>query len=168
MGSRLGPHADDPLPWDDLAGADAVFFCAGDDDAFRLARRGKVLVATSREAERIARVGQYVDAVVGSARDPSERYVPTDPRPGVVVETLSGAGGRYRTADGREQTFGPGALPGEIVCAYGAGDSFAGGLTYALGAGMPIDEAVALAADCGAACLTGRGPYEGQLTTLQR
>ena len=30
-------------------------------------------------------------------------------------------------------------------------------------AGMPIDEAVVLAARCGAACLTGRGPYEAQL-----
>jgi ribokinase len=47
---------------------------------------------------------------------------------------------------------------------YGAGDSFAGGLTFALGAGLPVDEALALAARCGAAALTGRGPYEGQLT----
>jgi ribokinase len=46
---------------------------------------------------------------------------------------------------------------------YGCGDSFAGGVTYGLGAGMPIDEALALGARCGAACATGRGPYEGQL-----
>jgi ribokinase len=37
-------------------------------------------------------------------------------------------------------------------------------LTYALGAGKEIEAALALAARCGAACLTGRGPYSGQLT----
>jgi hypothetical protein len=29
---------------------------------------------------------------------------------------------------------------------------------------MPLDQALELAARCGAACLTGRGPYAGQLT----
>ncbi len=163
MGTRLGPHADDPLPWDELFEMDAVFFCAGDDEAFRLARRGKTLIATSREAERIARVGQYVDAVVGSGKDPSERYIETHPRPGVVVETSGAAGGRFRTAAGREGAFGPGNLPGPIVCAYGAGDSFAAALTYALSAGMELAQALEFAADAGAACLSGRGPYEGQL-----
>jgi ribokinase len=47
--------------------------------------------------------------------------------------------------------------------AYGAGDSFAAGLTYGLGAGWSVDKAVELAARCGAACLTGSGPFEGQL-----
>src|SRR5438477_9119393 len=32
MGERLGPRACDPLPWDELADVDAVFFTAGDDD----------------------------------------------------------------------------------------------------------------------------------------
>jgi ribokinase len=50
------------------------------------------------------------------------------------------------------------------VDTYGCGDSFAAGVTYALGAGSKIDEALALGARCGAACATGRGPYEGQLT----
>jgi ribokinase len=164
MGSRLGPHADDPLPWSSLENTDAVYFCAGDDDALREARRAKTLVVTSREAERIARAGVYIDAVVGSAKDASERYVAADPAPGVVVETLGRDGGRYRTSGGREGTFGPGRLRGPAVCAYGAGDSFAAGLTYALGAGYELERALELAADCGAACLSGRGPYEGQLT----
>jgi ribokinase len=47
--------------------------------------------------------------------------------------------------------------------AYGCGDSFAAGLTYGLAAGMPVDEAVALAARCGAAVLAGRGAYGHQL-----
>jgi ribokinase len=50
------------------------------------------------------------------------------------------------------------------VDAYGAGDSFAGGLTYALGSGLDVEAALELAARCGAANLTGRGPYAGQLT----
>ena len=39
----------------------------------------------------------------------------------------------------------------------GAGDSFAAGLTYALGAGLTGDDAIAFAARCGAGALTGRG-----------
>jgi ribokinase len=164
IGSRLGPHADDPLPWSALEDVDCVYFCAGDDDALREARRAKVLVVTSREHERIARAGVFIDAVVGSAKDVSERFAGSDPAPGVVVETAGATGGRYRTNDGREGTFGPGRLRGAVVCAYGAGDSFVAGLTFALGAGYELDRALAVAADCGAACLSGRGPYDGQLT----
>jgi ribokinase len=40
---------------------------------------------------------------------------------------------------------------------YGAGDCFAGGLTFALAAGLDAHEAVAFAARCGAAAITGRG-----------
>jgi sugar/nucleoside kinase (ribokinase family) len=36
-------------------------------------------------------------------------------------------------------------------------------LTYGLGDGMAITDAVALAARCGAYCMTGHGPYERQL-----
>ena len=49
-------------------------------------------------------------------------------------------------------------LPGPPVDSYGCGDSFAAGLTYGLGAGMPV-AAAQLGARCGAHCLTGRGPY---------
>ena len=163
MGPRLGPHGSDPLPWDELAEADAVYFCAGNDEALVLARRAKVLVATSREAERLARVGVRLDAVVGSGRDPSERYVDIDPAPALVVETLGAEGGRFRTGDGTAGEYAAAKLSGPVVCAYGAGDSFAAGLTYALGAGFSNDEALEFASRCGAAQLSGRGPYEGQL-----
>jgi ribokinase len=53
--------------------------------------------------------------------------------------------------------------PGPVVDRYGAGDSFAGGLTYALAAGLAPKEAVHLAARCGAAVVTGRGPFQTQL-----
>jgi ribokinase len=54
-----------------------------------------------------------------------------------------------------------------VVDAYGAGDSFAAGLAYALGAGSEIDAALELAARCGATCMTGRGPYGRQLTAAE-
>jgi ribokinase len=165
MGSRLGPHGSDPLPWGHLDQTDAVYFCAGDDEALRFARRARVLVATTREAPALARVGVYLDAVVGSGRDPAEHYVPIDPHPGLVVETLGADGGRYTTAEGESGAFAPAKPPGPIVCAYGAGDCFAAGLTYALAVGDAVEKALSFAARCGAACLTGRGPYEGQLAS---
>src|SRR5206468_8479056 len=90
IGDRLGPNASDPLPWELLEEAEAVYFTAGDDDALRLARRARVLVATPRVLEQLARVGVALDAVVGSGRDPAERYTPGDlapaPKPAVWTE----------------------------------------------------------------------------------
>jgi ribokinase len=100
-----------------------------------------------------------------SGRDPGERYRPgdLDPSPRLVVRTLGATGGEWETADGERGRWGPAKLPGPVRDAYGCGDSFAAGLTYGLGADWSVDRAVELAARCGAACLTGRGPYEGQL-----
>ena len=105
------------------------------------------------------------DALVGSGRDPAERYAPGDlePPPRVVVWTDGRSGGRYRTADGIEGTYPAAPIPGPVVDAYGCGDSFAAGLVFGLGSGLGVEESLALAATCGAACLTGRGPYAGQL-----
>ena len=58
-------------------------------------------------------------------------------------------------------------LPGPVSDAYGCGDSFAAGLTYGLGAELSLAEALALGARCGAANLTGRGPFAGQLTAAE-
>ena len=78
--------------------------------------------------------------------------------------TTDGArGGTYRRSDGSTGAYAASPLPGPIVDSYGCGDSFAAGLTYALGAGCELHDALALAARCGAACLTGRGPYAAQL-----
>ena len=165
LGERLVPHASDPLPWSELGSCDAVYLTGGDVEAVHAARAARVLVATSRVLDLIAESGVELDALVGSGRDPSERYRPGDLAavPRHVVMTAGDRGGTWRAAGAEEVAFAAADLPGPIGDAYGAGDSFAAGLTYALGAGMEIEEAVGLAARCGAATMTGRGAYEGQL-----
>ncbi|MEX2194654.1 MAG: PfkB family carbohydrate kinase [Thermoleophilaceae bacterium] len=164
IGDKLRPRRDEALPWDELASMDAVFFIAGDPDAVRAARAARVLTATPRELPTLAAAGVALDALVGSARDEGERYQDGDltPPPRLIVRTAGAQGGSWESGDARG-TFGAVDPPGSIVDTYGAGDSFAGGLTYGLGAGMPLDEALSLGAACGATSLTGRGPYERQL-----
>ena len=108
-----------------------------------------------------------LDALVASATDEGERYEPglLDPAPRLLALTDGAAGGALTTADGTSTPWAAAPLPGPVVDAYGAGDCFAAGLTYALGDGQAPAEAAAFAARCGAACMTGRGPYEGQLRT---
>jgi ribokinase len=166
LGERLQPLAEDPLPWDELASVDAVFLTAGDVGAVRAARAARVLVATSRVMDLLAAADVPLDALVGSGRDPSERLDPSvlSHRPGLIVRTDGKNGGAYQTADGASGTYDAVPLPGPLVDAYGGGDSFAGGLTFALGAGYAVADALRLAATCGAWCVAGRGPYQGQLT----
>ena len=78
--------------------------------------------------------------------------------------TAGARGGTWQAPGAEPVAYSPVRPPGPLGDAYGAGDSFAAGLTYGLGAGMAIDEAVHLAARCGAACVAGHGAYEGQLT----
>jgi ribokinase len=166
LGERLHPSLDDPLPWDELRHVDAVYFTAGDEGALAAARRARVLVATSRVLDILAGADVRLDAIVGSGRDPSERYDPTAlrHRPGLVVLTDGSRGGAYAAADGSKGRFEAVAPPGPIVDTYGGGDSFAAGLTFALGAGLDVPGALELAATCGAWCVAGRGPYGNQLT----
>jgi ribokinase len=151
----------------DFASVDAVYFTAGDADVLRIARAARVLVATSRVLPILDESGVQLDAVVRSANDKGEPD-PLAPAtrmklpPRLVASTEGGHGGRY-VLDGREGRWASAPLPGPPVDAYGCGDSFAAGLTFALGSGMNVDDALAFAAKCGAACLTGRGPYAGQL-----
>jgi len=165
IGDRMGPKADDGLPWRELEGADAAYFTAGDPAALRQARGARTLVATMRAIEALATAGVEVDVLVSSANDPAERYGPGDihPPPRLVVRTEGADGGTLETADGVVSRWPAAPLPAEPVDTYGAGDTFAAGLTYGLAAGMSPDDAVAFGARCGAACVTGRGPYEGAL-----
>jgi ribokinase len=165
MGARHGPSGNDPLPWDELADTDGVYFTAGDEGALRAGRRARALVGTSRVLDDLAKAHVRLDAVIGSALDASERYIPgaLDPPPRFVVLTRGSEGGTFTVDGGPPRDFPPAPVPGPVVDAYGSGDSFAAGVTYGLAAGMAIEVALDLAARCGAAALTGRGSYEGQL-----
>jgi ribokinase len=164
-GERLVPHGDDDLPWERLADADAVYFTGGDVAALRAARRARVLVATTRALEVLKAAAVPIDVLVASGTDAAERYSAgtLDPEPGSVVRTHGGDGGEWVGHEGRTGHWAAVDLPGEPVDAYGCGDSFAGGLTFALGRGDAMEEALELAARCGAHALCGRGPYAGQL-----
>jgi len=166
LGDRLAPVDADDLPWDELEEVDAAFVTAGDPGAIRHARRARILVATSRIADLLARADVRLDAVVGSAADPAEAFDPdalAHP-PDLIVRTEGRRGGRYETSDGRSRSYEAVAPPGPVVDTYGAGDSFAAGLAFALGSGMETERAVSLAAKCGAWCAAGRGPYGNQLS----
>jgi ribokinase len=170
IGPRLVPASDDELPWDRLTKMDGLYFTGGDPGALRAARAARVLVATPRARPALEGSGVELDALVRSASDASEQDDPE--RLGysarLVVTTEGAQGGSYiareEGREGRSGSFKATALPGPVADTYGAGDSFAAGLTYALGAGMDIDAALQIASHCGAGNLTARGPYAGQPT----
>jgi ribokinase len=165
VGERRVAHGLDDLPWGRLAGADAVYVTGGDAAAMRAARRARRLIATPRAAGGVKAAGIQVDALVGSARDRLEALDAESltPAPTLVVHTRGDQGGEWHGVERRSGTWQAAQLPGPRRDAYGAGDSFAGGFTYALGCGMDVEAALELAARCGAANMTGRGPYAGQL-----
>jgi ribokinase len=169
LGSRLGPRGRDLLAWDRLADTDAVYFTAGDADAARASRGARTMVSTARGLETLAEAGVELDALVASSKDEGERYErgQLSPEPRLVVRTAGADGGEWEAADGETGRYEATPPPGPVADAYGCGDSFAAGLTFGLGAGMPAGEALALAARCGAACLSGRGPFAGQLTAAE-
>jgi len=164
FGARLEPLGEDALAWGELARMDAVYFTAGDLAALRAARAARVLVASPRARHALGH-GVRLDALVLSAEDAVEREeaVRAEGEADLVVLTDGARGGTYRTRDRRTGSWSAAEPPGEPVDSYGCGDSFAAGFAYGLGAGMRVDDALALAARCGAVCLTGRGPYERQL-----
>ena len=164
LGARLVPHLDDPLAWDVLDEIDGVYVTGGDAGAMAAARRARWLVATPRVGEVLHEARVQVDVLIHSGNDERERLVleQLDPPPRIVVTTLGGKGGRW-SGEAGEGAWQAEPLPGPRVDAYGAGDSFAAGVTTGLAAGLPIAEAIRLGARCGAACMTGRGPYTAQL-----
>jgi ribokinase len=168
FGSRLEPVLDDSeIPWGKLAEMDAVYFTAGDLGAMRAAREAHVLVSSPRALDALGH-GIPLDALVLSADDAVERREAANAQRDakLVVSTEGAHGGCYRGSDEQSGTWQAAELPGTPVDSYGCGDSFAAGLTYGLGAGMSVPDALALAARCGAVCLTGRGPYERQLNAV--
>jgi ribokinase len=160
LGPKLHPLGSDPLPWNDLAEADGIYFSAGDVEALRAARRARVLVATARELPTLRGSGVELDALVHSGTDPAEAYEPgeLDPPPKLVVTTMGREGGRY-TAGDHEGRYAAAPLPGPIADAYGAGDAFAAGLVWGLAGQSSADDALEVAAECAARALTISGAY---------
>jgi ribokinase len=157
-GERLSPRIDDALPWDDLTRCDGAFFTGDDPRTLIAARSARNLVVTARRLASLVASGVQADVVVASASDPDEAFDPASlpVAPRAFVFTEGERGGRIVEGD-RERRFAPHAPRGSPVDTYGAGDSFAAGLTVGLARGLALDEAVALGARCGAAALTVRG-----------
>ena len=166
IGERLTPRGRDSIGWEELQRADGVYLTAADGEALHAARAAGVLVASPRAGRVLHDEDVRLDALVYSDEDELETAFARalDPRPTLLVATRGAEGGRYETAQGETGTWVAAPLPGPLVDTYGAGDSFAAALTFALAQGRDPDSALALAARAGAACLTGRGPYERQLT----
>ena len=162
--TTFGPRPDPRgAELDELAAMDAVYFTAGDLDALRAVRSVSRVVVASPRARHALGHGVELDALVLSAHDEIEQREAAGVRDEarVVVETEGEQGGHCEgDVSGR---FEAAPAPKRIGDAYGCGDSFAAGFTYGLGTGMEIEQALALGARCGAACLGGRGPYESQL-----
>src|SRR5205823_6804602 len=108
--------------------------------------------------------GVRADIVVGSANDPleSSSLVDYPVAPGALVMTEGAEGGRIETAEGSRRFSAPRAEPPRGG-AYGAGDSFAGALTWYAALGLRIDEACCRAAFHGAAVLGSFEPIASQL-----
>lgn len=162
IGERLHASAADPLPWELLEGCDGVFVTAADAAAVRRARGARWLLATPRARLAVLQqAGVPFDALIGSGLDPAERCSPGDlaPPPALLIATEGAAGGRIWPV-GR---FAAPQRQRPIRDTYGAGDSFAAGVSAGLAAGWDLASAVSLGCHCGSACLDGRGPYAGQL-----
>jgi ribokinase len=158
IGPKLAPRAQDDLPWEELDDADGVYFTGGDEAALRsVRRRTRVLVATARELPTLQLAGVELDALVASGTDEGERHQPgdLDPPPRLVVSTAGALGGWAQPGG----PFRAAPVTEPIADAYGAGDSFAGALTFALGEGRPEQEAIAFASERGAAALLRRGAH---------
>jgi ribokinase len=164
VGQPLHPRADDDLPWDRLKDCDAVYFTGQDPRAIEAARAAGVLVVTARRKRALDASGVRADVVVGSTRDPREMSIASDyaQPPGALVMTEGPLGGVIETAEGVVR-FAPAVLAETIVGSYGAGDSFAGALTWYLAGGLPLVDACRRAGLHGAAVLRDINPIESQV-----
>jgi ribokinase len=168
FGPRLEPRGGEQQQrWNGLEGLDALYFTAGDEAELRIARScSRILVASPRARGALGH-GVDLDALVLSGDDQIElgaaALVLDEAQ--LVVWTEGKRGGHYRCRNGETGRWAAAPPPGERADSYGCGDSFAAGLTYALGAGLTLVDALALAARCGAVCSTGHGPYERQLSS---
>ena len=158
IGERLTPYLDDELPWEALGECNGIFVTAADAPLLKACRSAEVLAATPRvRLPVLQEAGVSLDALIGSGLDPGERIEPEqlNPTPRTLIRTEGAEGGLSRPG-GR---YDPVPLPGPMVESYGCGDSFAAGVVTGLAARWPLEKAIALGAQCGAACATRFGPY---------
>jgi ribokinase len=151
LGDKLLPDA--PLP---LAGYDLVFFVSGTAAALGDARAARFVAATARELSTLRAADVALDLLVASLNDRGERYDGTLTTRHVAL-TDGAQGG---TLDGAPYSA---VAAARIADTYGAGDSFAAALAFALARGDAPVDALELAAQAGAAVIGGAGPYEAQL-----
>jgi ribokinase len=157
VGERLQPFGDDDLDWARLEDAGGVYLTAGDAGAAGRARAARSLVATPRFRESLGDPELKLDALVFSESDEDEvrwaQRFASQTR--LMVATAGKDGGHWW---GESEGEWPTAeLPGKPRDSYGCGDSFAAGFTFGLASEMPIGEAAAVGARCGAEMLTRVG-----------
>lgn len=158
VGDRHTPKANDSLPWELLESCDGVFVSATDAKGLQLARQARILTATPRLGLPVLQEASItIDALIGSALDPSEQVPPgsLNPVPLLTIATEGDKGGSLMPG-GRYSASSPQAPALE---SYGCGDSFAAGVTAGLAAGWSPMDAARLGAACGADCVTRFGPY---------
>ena len=155
---KLKPSGEDKsLPWDELANMDAVYFVSGDAAALQAARKARVLVSTARVTPTIVEAGVLLDALVMSSDDRGEQYAgDTSSVSGLVVRTEGSRGGG--TESGLVYEAQP-VSADDMQDTYGCGDSFAAGLTFALGQGKEAADALYVAAEWGADAARRRGAH---------
>ena len=165
VGRPLQATIADALDWEVLRTCRAVFFTGQDAAVLERARAADIVVVTARRKEALARSGILADVVVGSAFDPREASTladyPVPPR--ALVMTEGPHGGRIETAEGIVRFPAPPQPSTALVSTYGAGDSFAGALTWYLACGLPVREACVRAGPYGAAVLRSDNPLAGQM-----
>jgi ribokinase len=163
VGPPLHPRQEDSLPWDVLATCEGAYFTGQDPATLVAARQARVLVVTARRSEALAASGVRADVIVGSLNDPREaaRLADFAVPPSALVMTDGERGGRIETADGVVQ-FAAGRAPERIVSSYGAGDTFAGALTWYVARGLRVEDACARASEHAAAVLRTLDPLSGQ------
>ncbi len=169
VGKRLSVRGADALPWERLAGAAAVYFTAGDRFALARARTVPVLVVSPRAERALAgspgAPAPVIDALIYSAADRHERELAErlGARARLLIATEGARGGRWsipalrrgdRRREGRWRASRP---PAAVSDSYGAGDSFAAGVTLGLARGQELARALELGARMGAYALTRRG-----------
>jgi ribokinase len=127
-----------------------------------LLSKARFLSATPRESPTLRAAGVQLDLLVGSLNDPGEQ-VDSAVEATMIVQTDGAAG---CIANGERFPSVP--LPGPVVDTYGAGDSFAATLCFALARGDALPAAIELASRAGASVITGQGPYTTQLELVDR